>query len=146
MKKSILFIVSVMISFVLYSQTKIDKNNRIYNYHQRFTFNTIGENDYDLGTSSFMSYSSSIIKIDIGDEGVGTLIAYINGQKKFYIINKCIKEGGSYEFELIDPDDISSTTKTVKTIGAAIIVSNNKIQAFKIFKKGKNEAYILMNR
>lgn len=146
MKKYCLLILTLLLTFNIYSQTRIDKNNRIYNYQQKFNFNSIGENDYDLETSSYMTYSNSIVSINVDDEGTGTLITYIYGQKKYYHITKCIRQRGSYEFELVDKDDITPNAKTVKTIGAALIVSNNTVQAFKIFKKGRNEAYILMNR
>lgn len=146
MKKYFILILTLLLTFNSFSQYKIDKNNRIYNWQQKISFNSIGENDYDLGTRSYLTYSNSIISINVDEEGTGTLITYIYGQKKYYHITKCIRERGSFEFELIDKDDITPNAKTVYTIGAALIVSNNTIQAFKIFKKGKNEAYILMNQ
>lgn len=124
------------------------QNKKVTNFHQRFTFNVIGYNDYDLGTSSTMSYSNSVVKVDVDNEGTGTLLTYINGEKVFYFINQCDREpnNGTISFELIDKEDMKPPNTTVTTVGGYLIIKNNNLQAFKIFIKGKNEAIILMNR
>lgn len=146
MKKILLIYILAFFSLAVYSQTG-NSNKKISNYHQKLTFNTIGYNDYDLGTSSTMSYSNSIVKVDVDNDGTGTLITYINDEKTLYFINQCEREtnNGSFLFELLDKEDMK-TNRTIISVEADLIVSNNTIQAFKIFIKGKNEAIILMNR
>ena len=142
MKKSIILVmISLCTSFTFAQSTKV------YNYKQRITFNSIGENDYDLGSTTYQSYSNSIINIEVKNDGSGSLIAYIYGEKKLYIINRCEREpnNGTFSFELFDEDDIK-IGGSIKSIGAYLIVSDNTIQGFKIFKKGKNEAIILTTR
>lgn len=126
----------------LFAQAK-----KVFNYNQRLTFNSIGENDYDLGTTTYQTYSNSIINIEVKNDGTGKLIAYIYGQKKIYFINQCEREAnnGTFSFELFDEDDLTKEG-TIISIGAYLIVSNNTVQGFKIFKKGKNEAIILTTR
>lgn len=148
--KNIFFVsLTFILTLFLNAQTRVDKTtNRIFNYHSRLKFNAVGYNDYDLGTSNFLQYSPSIIKIDVDEKNSGTMITYILGEKKYYYITKCILDWrtGAYEFELIDNDDLDGGVQKITTIGAAIIISNNTIIAFKIFIKGKNEAIILTNR
>lgn len=123
------------------------QNKKVSNFHQRFTFNVIGYNDYDLGTSSTMSYSNSIVKVDVDEDGTGTLITYINDEKVIYLItqNKRESNNGTIFFELLDKKDMLPNS-TITSVEASLIINNNTLQAFKIFIKGKNEAIILMNR
>lgn len=123
------------------------QNKKVTNFHQKFTFNVIGYNDYDLGTSSTMSYSNSIVKVDVDEDGTGTLITYINDEKVIYLItqNKRESNNGTIFFELLDKKDMLPNS-TITSVEASLIINNNTLQAFKIFIKGKNEAIILMNR
>lgn len=123
------------------------QNKKVTNFHQRFTFNVIGYNDYDLGTSSTMSYSNSIVKVDVDEDGTGTLLTYINDEKVIYVItqNKRESNNGTIFFELLDKKDMLPNS-TITSVEASLIINNNTLQAFKIFIKGKNEAIILMNR
>lgn len=142
MKKIFLLIIISLSTSLLFAQAK-----KVFNYKQRLTFNSIGENDYDLGTTTYQTYSNSIINIEVKSDGTGSLIAYIYGQKKFYLITQCEREAnnGTFSFELLDEDDVTNSGSII-SIGAYLIVSNNTVQGFKIFKKGKNEAIILTNR
>lgn len=146
----IVLLFTIFIScFSTFAQVTIDRStNKISNYHEQLDFNSLGYNDYDLGTQSYLQFSKSIIKIDIDDSGKGTLIAYLLGQKTFYYINKCILEQktGSYEFQLFDKDDLIGDKKNIISVGATLVIENNIIQAFQIYKKGMNEAYVLINR
>lgn len=144
MKKIYTICILILISQSAFSQQQIKK---IGNFHQRFDFNVIGYNDYDLGTSSTMSYSNSIVKIDVDDDGTGTMITYINEEKVIYYIkqNKRESNNGTIFFELIDKKDMIPNND-ITSVEASLIINNNTLQAFKIFIKGKNEAMILMNR
>lgn len=149
MKKTIIISIACLTTFFSNAQARVDNlTNKITNYHERLTFNCIGYNDYDLGTSSYLQFSQSIIKIDVNESSNGSLMTYILGEKKAYLINQCVldRKTGSYLFELFDNDDIDGSHQTIISIEADLIVSQNTIQAFKIFRKGKNKATILVNR
>ena len=134
----------ITINLVAFSQ---QQSYKINNFHQRYTFNTIGYNDYDLGTTSTMSYSNSIVVIDVENNGTGTLITYINQEKVIYYINDNNREAnyGTIFFELFDKKDMVPNNQ-ITSVEASLIISNNILKAFKIFIKGTNEAIILTNR